>query len=254
MKKRYIIIIIVFALLFLIGDYLGYKIYKTHFYNISNISNYEKYASGLNINDTITIKKQELTPDQYLVFNNIKIKNDFDDFEKLAEPHSTDEYIKYVLYDEDKEVKASFWIGSMDTYMTIFGSEILVFNNTKIGYEAVNIKSYFNKKDINNDIELIKYLVETKNKKNNIFTSIENMKSNYAIHFLSSSILINVESIDIIDGDYEGYILNYDMNSQKVKEVNILKNNKRYIFTIIGLDYFNDSYIKELLNTIVIDK
>lgn len=58
-----------------------------------------------------------------------------------------------------------------------------------------------------------------------------------------------MNSLTIIKGDYEGYIFNYQDN---LREVNILKNNKRYVFTFIGSDITSDNYIKDILSTLEI--
>ncbi len=77
------------------------------------------------------------------------------------------------------------------------------------------------------------------------------MKENYAIYFMTSVVMPSIDSITLIDGDYGGYIFN--MSNFNVKEVSIIKNDKRYTFVFINTEYFKDEYIKELLNTIVID-
>ena len=56
--------------------------------------------------------------------------------------------------------------------------------------------------------------------------------------------------ITLIDGTYAGYIFELSGDG---KQACILYNDKCYVFTFIGEDYFRDEYIYELLDTIVIE-
>ena len=57
MKKKYLYICIgVFVVLFLFGNYLGYKIYMAKYYSLTNMSSYETYSDGLVIKDTLNVK------------------------------------------------------------------------------------------------------------------------------------------------------------------------------------------------------
>ena len=67
---------------------------------------------------------------------------------------------------------------------------------------------------------------------------------------MASVFMPDVESITEIKGDYKGYILNLG----NAKEVSIIDGKKKYIFTFFNKDYFTDQYIKELLETIIIDR
>ena len=75
------------------------------------------------------------------------------------------------------------------------------------------------------------------------------MKENYTIQFMVSVIMPQMDSITLINGDYQGYIFNLKNN---MKEVSILKNGKRYVFMFLNTTYFTVEKINDLLNTIVI--
>ena len=111
----------------------------------------------------------------------------------------------------------------------------------------------FEKYNIKNDIDLLKFIEKTKNDKNSIFDSVQDMKDFYSIHLLNVVIYSNIEELKLIDGNYEGYMIKYNMNSGDVKEYNILKDGKRYGLTFIGLEYFTEEKIQNLLNTLVIE-
>lgn len=248
-RKNYILIII--GLLIIIGVYFGYKVYNMFYYNINNTTteNYQNLINGLKITNTTTIKNEKLGTNQYLNFENVKVKNDFSKFEKLEDKSSKD-IIKYVLYNENRETRASFWIGITDSYVDLLKQDITLFNTEDKRITSKNLSDFFEKNNIKNDVELFKYLEKNKNVKSNIFTSVKQMKENYTVQLLTSIIMPQIDGITLIDGDYTGYILNLTNDS---KEVSILKGNKKYYFSFFKLDYFTDDYIKEILNTIVID-
>lgn len=75
------------------------------------------------------------------------------------------------------------------------------------------------------------------------------MKNFYSIHLLNIVGQVNIEELKLIDGNYEGYMVNRNMDSADIKEYNILKDGKRYCLTFIGLEYFTDEKIQDLLNT-----
>lgn len=250
MKKKNIILIVV-GLLLIVGVYLGYKCFNLYYYNINNITTeeYEKFIDGFKIKDTITIKNEKLKENQYLTFNNIKVRNDFSDFKELENQYS-EEFIKYVLHDENNQLKASFWMGTTDSYVELFKTDTTLFGTEDKRITNTNLSDFLTKNSINNDIELFEFLEKSKDVKNNIFTSVKQMKGNYTIQFLVSIAMPQLDGINLIKGDYSGYILNITSDA---KEVGILKDGKKYVFTFFKLDYFTDEYIQEILSTVVID-
>jgi len=156
--------------------------------------------------------------------------------------------VKYVLEAENYKDKVGFFMGISDTYVNMFKEDITLYGDDIKKIKNSNLDNFFKENNINNDIELFEYLKNNRNVKNNIFTSIDKMRDNYTIHLLSSLAIPSLENITLIKGNYTGYIF----NSNKIKEVSIVKNNKRHIFTFINIEYFNEKYIKDLLNTIII--
>lgn len=244
MKKKNIIIIVITVFL-VVAIYFSYKGFKLHCFNINNdIAEYQEFIKGIQISNTLTIKTDKQAED-YLEFNDIKIKNEFSNFEKKEEQN---EFVKYVLYDENGVVKASMWLGVTETYVDLFKQENVVFGIDDGKIQDVSKVKLLEKRKIKNDIDLFKYLEQDKGK-STIFTSVSNMKDYYTLQSFMAIVLPNMNNITLINGDYDGYILNLKGD---YKEVNILKNGKRYVLTFIGLEYFNDNYINELINSIVI--
>ena len=186
---------------------------------------------------------------EYLEFKDIKIRNDFKNFE-YKEEISTDDTLKYVLYDKDGELEVAFFIGVMDTYVEMLKSDIDIYSYNRKSIEMDGIKDFLKDKGISNDIDLFKYLVEHKNDNINIFTSVKEMKGRYALNSLIGLMFPKIEEITLIDGTYAGYVLNLDND---IREVHILYYDKSYVFTFIGDDYFSDEYIYELLDTLVME-
>lgn len=249
-KKELIVGITIVLIVVLIGGFFGAKLYYLNKYNISRIKTeeYQESKERLQIKNTIMIENNKLNAEEYLIFNDIKIKNDFEKFEILES--STDEHRMYALKEND-QVIASFWFGATTESLV----DILINDFTIYGWtqEHLNVskeerREFFKKYNIKNDVDLIKFLSAYESKENNLFTSISKMKENYFVKFIISFLMSLGESVTLIDGDYEGYILNMYEN----KEAYIIKNNKKYVFTFLKTDYFTDEYISDLLNTLVI--
>jgi len=247
MKKKSIIICIVIFLLIILG-YFGYKGFILYNYT-KNTEAYNEVIGGLKTKNTITLRNIDLEDNKYLKFNDIKIKNEFTDFKKL-DSEISESFVKYALYNPDNSVKASFWMGIEQTYIENLKSESSLFADVTLIPINTNLTEFLGKNNINNDIELFEYLKKQENVKYNIFTSTKKIKENYAIQVLSSIMLPAGENVTLINGDYIGFIFNM---GNYFREVSILKNNKRYIFTFVSADYFTDEYIGEILNTIVIE-
>lgn len=245
MKKKGVLIIIVSLFL-----YFGYKGLNLFYYNVNRITtqDYESFVNQFSIKNTITIKHKEVQSNDYLEYQNIRIRNDFKSFRKL-EP-TTGGSQKYILDDENRSIKTSFWLGTAATYTNLLKTDKTLFGTGNHRITNTDLTDILEKYNINNDIELFNYISERKNVKNNIFTSVKEMRENYTIQFMVSVIMPQMDNITLINGDLEGYIFNLKNN---MKEVSIIKNNKRYVFMFINTEYFTNEYIKDLLSTVVID-
>lgn len=260
MKKKYLILIIIILLLLLVGGYLGYKIYYANYYDLSNIQDFEKSKENFVIkDDTITITTNKLSEEEYLIFKNMKMRNIFSDFEKRFSSEENpnikiEEFVWYYLKDSEtgKQI-AAIGIAKGRTLVEDYKSDIQELSSTDNRVKSKDRTKLFKDNNITNDIELINYLIKTADKKNSIFDSLEDMKNKYTIHSLVRGTYMNVEGITLIEGDYQGYMFNHNLNGTYAKEFNILKDNKRYTLTFIGLDYFTEEKIQDLLNTLVIE-
>lgn len=249
MKKKKGILIIL--LIIILVAYFGYKGFNLFYYNADRITtqDYESFINQFTIKDTINIKKKSVESNDYLEYQNIKIRNDFKDFEKLGQTAGVTS-LKLISKDENNKTKSSFWMGITDTYVNMLKSDKTLFGTEDKRITNTSLTKILEKNNINNDIELFKYLENQKEIKNNIFTSVKQMKENYAIQFMISVVMPQMNNITLINGDYQGYVFNLKSN---MKEVSIIKDDKRYVFMFINTTYFTNDYIKDLLETIVID-
>lgn len=230
-------IIILSIILFVIICYFVDKTYLLFKYNIS-IENetFTNITESLRIKETLTITTNN-NENSYILFDDIKIKNIFDDFTM------TEQKSNIVKYKSNTSSKVSFIARIDKTYLDM----LLTDKNIKV--KNNELRDFFTKNNITNDIELFEFLSKAKLNCNNIFTSKEEMKNNYIINYIISIALTTGKSISEINGDYIGYAINL----QNGKEISILANNKRYIFTFIGNDYFTNDYIQEILNSIEVN-
>ncbi len=246
-KKIYLIPLSIIICIFL---YLLVKCFFINYYKV-DYKQIKKIISNLKIEDTITVNTKQLNEEDYLIFNEVKLKNVFDDF-TLGE-NNGENFKEYFLYDENENIKATFMMTKYSPFITVLKKQDLALftsdNKDKKKMKNMDISNYMKRINVNNDIDLLKYLQKPLLQENNIFTHIKDMKDKYCFYKLISISLPSSKSITLIEGDYNGYIFSND----NLKEVNILKNNYRYVFTFIKLDYFTDEYLKELLHTIVIE-
>ena len=242
--------IIFFLILLLILIYFGVKSFFLFYYKF-NVEDYDKFIDGLNVSGTMIIKKE--TSSSYLTFNDVMVKDEFKDFKLLEIGDSTDN-VKYVLYDSNNKLIASFWIGVADSYVSILSSDLSFYYSSDVRMSNINMSKFLDKNNITTDIDLFNYLVKNRNVKNNIFTSFKKMQENYTLKFMSYAILPSVDSITLIDGDYKGYMFNLSSsNFYNLREARIIHNNKNYIFTFLNSseEYFKDDDINRILNSIV---
>lgn len=244
---RNIIILIVIIL------YIGFKFFMLNVYNPETITNKEDYQNFMEhfaITDTMTINHKNIkNNEEYLTFKNMKIRNDFKDY-KVIEELSTEDSIKYGLYDENNELIASFWMGKTKTYANMLQDKIDIFGlYNSLDKNSNVLKSIITKNNITTDVELIKYLQEHKNDTTNVLSLVSKMKENYYRQAIMIVLFPILDHITLINGDYNGYIIHLENNN---KEVSIEKGNDKYVFLFLQNDQYTDEYINDLISTLVI--
>lgn len=259
-KKSRIRIISVVSLICIFLIFLSYKGSLLYFYNVPR-SNIDEIVDDLKFKDTMTIYKKTIDEDEYFITDEFKIRNVFSNFEEVERVNEMWPY-QFILKDSNDKTIGSITFGPpYNSLVEIFGSEDTVImggmdQNTwpiDIGqFDSADRKDFLLQNDINDDIDFLKYIGENCYIKNNIFTSPKIMKKNYAINLFTSIAIPDVDSLTLINGDYDGYIYNLEVNNKKIREVHILRNDRNYAFSFIGKDFTSDEYIYELLSTLEI--
>lgn len=228
-KTRKIIIIC----LLVIAIYFGFKLYC---YNMYGPDSFYQLVD-IKITGNMTINHTELSEEEYYVFNDIKVKDIFEGFEQ--DNNTTENFLR-MAKKEDSQVIEAIFVGSEEQYVDIL-------SNSK------EYKGSFNKlakkENINNDIDLIKYMEEHKYDEVKFFMPFVKQKQIYVINDFKNLMIPTTEYIKIVDGDYNGYM--YKSTTNRCYEVIIIKNNKRYFFTFLG-DY-TEEYVNDYMNTVIIE-
>lgn len=263
-KKKNRIIVLLTIVGVLLSCFFTYKGIALYVYNAEPLEEqFLSFVDGLNNQDKMTITYKAVNDADYLVYDEMKIRNDFSSFIKKEGTEEEYNSLIYYLNDETGKLKSSFWYGKSDTFVNLFTTQsVIIFgvDNNKVTNSFLSDETLYNSSDrnaflvknnISNDIDFLNFIKNNYYLKNNIFTSVKDMKQNYAYNVFINVMATSISKLTIIDGKYDGYMFNYDYETP-VKEVNILKNDKRYIFTFIGKEY-TDNYIKDLLDTLVIE-
>ena len=223
--------IIIFSLLAIIL-YLGFKYYCYTMYGRDR--SYQ--LVDIKITGNITLNHNELKEEDYYIFKNIKVKNVFEGFE--LDNNSKEDFLKMVKKENSQVVQAII-IGSEEQYVDIMK------NNKKY-------KDVFNRiaknENINNDIDLIKYMEEHNDDEVKYFMPLIKQKQIYTINEFKNLMIPSIEYVKLIDGYYEGYM--FKSTSNKSYEVAIIKNNKRYFFTFLG--NYTEENVNDFMNSVVI--
>ena len=238
MKK---IIAIIALILFIMGVGVGYKLFIMYKYHVEKIN----LNNDAMFNTTITVKHQD-TDEKKITYNDITFKDNFSNWERYND--------FYVVRDDNDQTDKAFSVSKSGQYYLSLHS---------INYDSKENKDLFNEDDrikfvqennINNDIDLLKYIKNNYYLKNNIFDSLKQYKENYMVNlFVISSVLVN-SSVDntnnsivsLINGDLTGYMFNLSNE----KEIHLLHNNEQYVMSLIGNELVADEYVQNFLNSI----
>lgn len=223
--------IIIFFSLLAIFLYVGFKFYCYNKYRPDEFLE----LSDIKINGKITINHIELNEEEYYIFEEIKFKNIFDGFEK--KDVENDNILRMVRKEDSKATKAIF-IGRSEQYVDIL-------NNDKEYKDVFN--EIVKKENINDDIDLLKYIEKHNDDKVKYFMPLKKQKQIYTMNKFKLVTLPSIDYIKLVDGYYKGYMYKSTAN---ISEVFIIKNKKEYFFTFVG-DY-TEQFINEFMNTVII--
>lgn len=200
-------------------------------------------------NETLTINNRiEVDKNKVLKIEELSIKNYFTDYKE----NKNNPELK-VKYDDNGEIESFYTISSTKQYIKMLNlnSLNLYSDNEEKEYDFSTTKDmnlFLKNNKIKNDIDYLNYIKNNYFIKNNIFTSTKTIKNNYLINTFVEVAFPEFESIILINGRIDGYIIN--LKNINTKEIHILNNNDQYIITLSGDKITNDDFIIELLNTV----
>ncbi len=240
--KHNIIKSIIMLIIIGILTFIGYKLYLLNKYDLAKVD----IDNIINTYASKEIVKPKLKyVDNYLEIGNLKIRNDFEDFEEQNINLPLEYYKNLTL--KEKNCGITFTI-SNSLMMDTFYSELVALNNEDDSFDIERFQ-FLKQNKIENDLDLINLLSEKDNFRNNIFSSSANIKGAYSTLKLIKD-YFKPKKVILIDGEYKGYMF---IIENGIKELHILDNNKMYNILFYG-EYFTNDYIYDLLDTIIIEK
>lgn len=216
MKKRSIIIVVLLLIIIILVDKMLYLNKITS----EKIKNFKELMQDYLITDLKVINKEKI--EESITFQNIS-------FENNSSFNCNEDTTKLTCTYNDSTLK----VEKSDSYKKTFET----YDKNKVI------------KNINSDIELFGLLKEYSTKKINILTRRKSLEEYKLLEEFANKYIKKILSIDLVEGDYSGYILHTSSNE---RELYITNNNTNYKFTFTNTKYFTDDYIEKFINKIEI--
>lgn len=227
-KKIAIVVLIVLAIIYFgVKGFLLWSLPSSQ-----SFLNKSETIEAFNKKDAITIKKTISSEEDYFYYEGLKIRNDFEIFDK--------EHNVYKIKNTD--IRVVFDKHPIDDLVTYVKEEV---KNMGMYYD---LTKDLEKNNINTDYKLYEYLYESLNPRLNLFSSINKFRKAHAVDLAAMLVTVGFNKFTLINGDYDGYIL--QMNG--AKEAIINHNNYKYCIRIYGSEYTNES-LYNLLSTIIFE-
>ena len=204
--------------------------------------------------ETITLNLKESTDKEMMLedfsINTLKIEG-FEEVNYIEEGS----YKSYeFLYETGEEENAYLYLGKNDNLIT----KINDYDETSIFYSLNHFpvyisdlakQSYFNKYDIEDEVDLVKY-IRTRDKKTSSFlTPIYTIKERYFFYLIENNLPNINSSFKFIDGTHKGYVYKtYNM----LYYVFDMGNGEIRFLTLYNLNYFDDNKVNEILDNLII--
>jgi hypothetical protein len=244
-KTKIILLTIIIVLIAILITFFSYKMQVMMQYNVEKKdSKYiQELLNGLNNQQEVRINTKYLNLDEYLKWQDIKIRNDFENME--IRPMQGNQ-ILYEVKSEEQSQSKSFYISKGSTYLEELEEYI------KNGWSTVKIKDlkeFCLENEIYDDIDLINYVSKNYYAENHLFTNTKKMKENYIINLFVTNYLYPVKKTTILNGSYKGYMFEKD----NYYEIHLLHNNTKYTFVFVGEEYKSENYILDIISTIEIN-
>jgi hypothetical protein len=213
----------------------------------------DKLATQLNKSGDIIKITKNSNSNGLQTFENITYKGLGSNFVLNEERSSNKEGEKYKTYflnnDSSENFKAAFKVGGTNygLYDILTSKDVSIFG---FSFKNTNSKELVNKYKINDDYDLIKYIINHYKDSVNVFSSTDEIKMNYLIKTFAN-VVLPVSQIYLIDGDLKGYM--YTVNNNQLYEVHLIDNGENYWFTFINgknSEYFAIDDVEEFLSNV----
>ena len=106
MNKKNKVIAIISIVFIIVLSFLTYKSIMLHKYSTIKIENYNEIINGLSFDQTMNIYKKTINENDYLIIDDIKIRNDFNTFKK-TEKQFLKLALKIINVKDDLDLKLS---------------------------------------------------------------------------------------------------------------------------------------------------
>ena len=258
MKKKNIIFIGI-SIVVLIILFFGYKGFMYYRYSFERPTDFEDIAKGLKNQKTMTIKKNNLSDDEYVTIGNYKIKNILDGYK---EDENSSIHVKvYKKEIEDKQYVFQFTL-DLNNYQIVdaFLNDVTVYGEENWGFLKGSImdadrKSFLEKNNIKNDIDFYKFVADNYFIESNIFTDTKTLKQNYAFNLITTIAVPKIDEWTILDGDITGYIMNIGTNDDvTLWQISIIDNDKVYHITTTDSRFRDETFLADFVSSIEIIK
>lgn len=264
-KVKWILIVFLFFISIVMFSFCTYKSVLLFKYKAPISNNYNELMSMLTLDEEIKIYKKPLENDKYFIDGDIKFRNDFSDYEKTFDSIAgSTRTVNYTKKDNVGNVVSSFTYGIYYQLIDAFSEDKVTFFcetdkdnknffSTESMFNSADRKYFLLKNDINDDVDLLKFVKKNYYLKSNIFSSKREIQENYAFNLFVDVVLpANKDSsTDIISGDYNGYMYKTNTDKGLVINANIIRNDKLYSFMFSGSNITYE-YVIDFLSTLEI--
>ncbi len=252
MKKYKALKIVLIILLVLIIFYCGFKSLLLYKYRVYKRVIDPRYLELLREStDIINIELREYNEStsnfESLRYPSLEEEFFLDEYNSRSD--SLQRFQSYVIKDEEDNLKATFKIGTIE----FNNYDILTSDNyTAIGFKFLPLdrEELLKKNEVNNEIDLMKYITKHYKDKVNIFSNTDEIEFNYLIKTFTN-IFVPVSKITFITGDLNGYM--YTLVNDNYYEIHLINGKENYVISFInsiGEKYFTLDDIKEFLSNI----
>lgn len=232
-KRKLLLIFIVICIIF----YITCKITLVILLN----KNYTEYSKDNSKKETLKIKKKTCTNCFYNYDKSIKLENYITNFNLVD---NNEEYEFYQSHDGKSSIYFSKEKGVVKELFNNNNSKYKELNSFPTYISDTTKKHILKKYNINNDIDLLNRIKESR-KKSSIFTPLIKIKENYLFNYLNNNTKTD-NGIIYFNGNYEGYITSSNDNMY----ITIVTKKYNYKITIHNLEYFTKDKIISMISTI----